>query len=281
MNIPEVRKIVGQIQSHLFKRSNAYSVGVLKSHFKGSGLQFKEHRVYEPGDDTRFIDWKLMAKMNDPYVKTFEEERNVEITVVVDLSPTMFYGYNGVSKLQASLEIVCLLYLLAHESKDLIHVILAGHELVDLPKASGEKGIVLFLNQLQKHGVVNSDGKVNYHYLQNSANLEQTEITKRVLKSLARKKEVVLLSDFTDFLSDQELKRVVLSKNSHCFRVLSPLDTSESKSFRLALVDGTTSEKAYALVSGKNPEDQNTLFKKMHDLDVSNRYLEQFIKEMM
>ena len=50
MNIKEIRRIVSQIRERLFKKSNFYSVGALKSHFKGMGLQFKEHRLYEPGD---------------------------------------------------------------------------------------------------------------------------------------------------------------------------------------------------------------------------------------
>ena len=84
MNIIEVRKIVGQIKTQLFKQSNSFSIGMLKSHFRGSGLQFKEHRQYTHGDDVRFIDWKILAKTGEPFIKTFEEERNVQIAVVID-----------------------------------------------------------------------------------------------------------------------------------------------------------------------------------------------------
>ena len=78
MKLNEVRKTVSQIKANLFKNSNSFSIGMLKSHFKGSGLQFKEHQVYAFGDDIRFIDWKMLAKTSQPFVKTFEEERNVE-----------------------------------------------------------------------------------------------------------------------------------------------------------------------------------------------------------
>ena len=100
MNLLEIEKIVSKIQSNLFKNSNSFSVGMLKSHFKGAGLQFKEHQVYNPGDDVRFIDWKLSAKTQNTFVKTFEEERNVEINVVIDVSNSMFVGYKNVSKLR-------------------------------------------------------------------------------------------------------------------------------------------------------------------------------------
>ena len=90
MNLKEIERVVGMIQAHIFRNSNAYSAGMLKSHFRGSGLQFREHQVYVPGDDVRFIDWKLSARAPNVYVKTFEEERNVEIVVFVDLSHTLF-----------------------------------------------------------------------------------------------------------------------------------------------------------------------------------------------
>src|SRR5688572_28915781 len=109
MNIQEVRKVVGRIKSHLFKNSNSYAIGMLRSHFRGSGLQVKEHQVYMAGDDVRFIDWRMLAKTGNPYIKTFEEERNVEIVVVIDVGPTMYIGHKGVSKLQAAVEVCCLL----------------------------------------------------------------------------------------------------------------------------------------------------------------------------
>ena len=85
MNLKEIEKVVGNIQEHLFRNSNSFSIGMLRSHFKGAGLQFKEHQVYAPGDDVRFIDWKLSAKTNTTFVKTFEEERNVEIHIFLDI----------------------------------------------------------------------------------------------------------------------------------------------------------------------------------------------------
>ena len=48
---------------------------------------FKEHQIYSHGDDVRFIDWKLLAKSQTPYIKTFEEERNVEISIILDATP--------------------------------------------------------------------------------------------------------------------------------------------------------------------------------------------------
>ena len=55
MNLKEIERVVGMIQTHIFRNSNAYSAGMLKSHFRGSGLQFREHQIYVPGDDVRRV----------------------------------------------------------------------------------------------------------------------------------------------------------------------------------------------------------------------------------
>ena len=84
MDITKVRKTVGKFKASLFKKANSHTIGMLKTNYRGTGLQFKEHQVYNFGDDVRFIDWKILAKTNQPYVRTFNEERNVEIVVVID-----------------------------------------------------------------------------------------------------------------------------------------------------------------------------------------------------
>jgi len=63
-----------------------------KSLFKGQGLEFSEHRTYVPGDDARAIDWKVSARLKEPVVKLFEEERERTILVFVDLGPSMDFG---------------------------------------------------------------------------------------------------------------------------------------------------------------------------------------------
>ena len=142
MDIEAVKRTVLRIKTQLFKNSNTYSIGMLKSHFRGSGLQFKEHQIYCAGDDVRFIDWKIVAKTGVPYIKTFDEERNVEIVVMIDASSTMLSGFNGVSKLQASIEICCLLYLLAKETGDFVHAIIVSDGIINIRKLAGYEGVV-------------------------------------------------------------------------------------------------------------------------------------------
>src|ERR1051326_3688717 len=66
--------------------------GQYKSHFKGHGVQFSEHRLYVPGDDVRHIDWKASARSRDPLIKKFEEERELTVFLVVDVSGSESFG---------------------------------------------------------------------------------------------------------------------------------------------------------------------------------------------
>lgn len=275
MNLKEVEKVVGSIQSQLFKNSNSFSVGMLKSHFKGAGLQFKEHQVYNPGDDVRFIDWKVSAKTNTTFVKTFEEERNVEIHILLDLTDTMMMGYRGVSKLQAAIEIICLIYLLAEKSKDKVSVILFEENPIILPMSSGHEGIVILVSQLEKLGIMDSHGKVII-----SRKFVESNQSKKmnILKSMvARKKEVIILSDLYDFKDKELLNKLLYYPNLHCFIVQSPLDVTSKLPFS---VFGKSKGKAKNVRVFKDKENWE-LKGRYKILNVKERYLEKFVREML
>ncbi|MBC77365.1 MAG: hypothetical protein CME64_15275 [Halobacteriovoraceae bacterium] len=275
MNIKEVEKAVARIQSHLFQNSNSFSVGMLKSHFKGAGLQFKEHQIYNPGDDVRFIDWKLSAKTANTFVKTFEEERNIEIVVVLDLCDSMLIGYKGVSKLQASLEIACLLYLLAEKTKDNVKIVLFTDQVEILPGASGQKGIVLLMSVLQRLNIVNAEGVVNPFYRVPSAYEEKKKLAQ--IKSLvARGKEAVLLSDFNALDNFDELNKLFYRKNMHCFQLTSPIDEQRTSQFSIFTKLGG---KRVLAKTGRKKE--SGLKGRYRKISVKDRYLESFIREML
>jgi uncharacterized protein (DUF58 family) len=280
MNITEVRKVVGRIKANLFKSANSHSVGMLKTNFKGTGLQFKEHQVYTFGDDIRFIDWKILAKTSNPYVKTFNEERNVEIVVVIDATSTMLTGYKGVSKLQAAIEICCLLYLLAKESSDFVHAVIVSDEIIHVPKKSGEAGISHFISVLEDHKILNEQGQVNLERtIVEGPDKMQRYIS--IMKHLTRKREIVLLSDFNDFIETSVLKKMLFRANVHCFQLLSPLDEAKSLPYALFASGGKGNKGSlgkYDLTGQK--ELSNELGKKFKRIRVQEKYLESFVKEM-
>lgn len=284
MDLKEVKKVVSAIKASLFKNSNSYSIGMLKSHFKGTGLQFKEHQVYTHGDDVRFIDWKLLAKTNTPYIKTFDEERNVEIVVVLDASPSMFNGYNNISKLQSAIEICCLLYLLAEETKDFIHVLILGKEVHYIPQKNGDAGIVTLISELGRHGILQKTGKINlkYYDYDNYEENSERESYNNLMKHVGRRREIVILSDLNKFLDMNELRKLVYRKHVHCFRITSPLDYKEKQPFMLLTKDLKRGTKKMAQVFSKgNRELESVLGNQVKTLRLEDRYLEEFVKEML
>ena len=74
--------------------------GMHRSRRVGLSLDFAEHRAYQPGDDIRAIDWNVTARFNHPYIKVFEEEREMTVMLVVDLSASQRFGTQGGSKVR-------------------------------------------------------------------------------------------------------------------------------------------------------------------------------------
>jgi uncharacterized protein (DUF58 family) len=277
MNLKEIERVVARIQSQLFKNSNSYAVGMLKSHFKGAGIQFKEHQLYNPGDDVRFIDWKLSAKTTNTFVKTFEEERNIEITVVLDITQSMFMGYNDVSKLQASLEVASLLFLLAEQTKDIVKVIIFCEEVVSLPGSTGHAGIAQLIAVLEKMDVVNSQGKINILKQVNGQVSEKKKLN--TIKSyVARGKEVVYLTDFNQITEYETINKLIYRRNMHCFRVTCPLDDATTKPYTVYAKGDITSR----FIKTKSYKVKDMLDKgRWKNLSVKERYLESFVREML
>ena len=75
-------------------------------------MQFKEHQIYQYGDDVRFIDWGLLARKDMTYVKTFEEERNVHILCVLPIRSSMMFKDAHETKIEAALETICFFILM-------------------------------------------------------------------------------------------------------------------------------------------------------------------------
>lgn len=280
MNLKEIERVVGMIQAHIFRNSNAYATGMLKSHFRGSGLQFREHQVYVPGDDVRFIDWKLSARSTNVYVKTFEEERNVEIVVFLDLSHTLFYGYEEVSKLQAMIDIVALLYLLAGETHDIIRVVIWSEKTINLPPKKGKEGLTLFISVLEKLGLIDENARVIIKQ-QGILNSHSEENKIAQIKSfLARRKEVIYLGDLSLVKNKDLWGRILDKKNMHCFRVFSPVDKNDSMPF-LFKVKNPQSGKSMVRDLKGSAEEPMFMKERFKEIGVHERYLEKFVKELV
>jgi len=280
MNLKEIEKVVGMIQSHIFKNSNAYSTGMLKSHFRGSGLQFREHQVYVPGDDVRFIDWKLSARSSNVYIKTFEEERNVEIVIFFDVSHTLLYGYENKSKLEAMIEIVALIYLLAGQTHDLVRVNIWGKEVMSLPPKKGKEGLTIFIATLERLGLLDAQGRVVLKQPKEINPLTEADKIGQMKSYLAKKKEVIYLGDLSLMERPESWEKLLDKRNMHCFRIYSPVDKNVQTPFLLKARNPLSGK---GVVTDLHGDKENPMFKKerFKELGVQDRYLEKFVRELV
>ncbi|MEO0479261.1 MAG: DUF58 domain-containing protein [Planctomycetota bacterium] len=125
--------------------------GMHRSPFKGSSLEFAQHREYAPGDDVRFVDWKLLAKTDGVYVQEFEEETNLRCYLFVDQSESMGYAHDGgMSKFDYSATAASSLAYLLQQQSDAVGLALFDEGVVQQIPASNTRGaLVQILHQLE------------------------------------------------------------------------------------------------------------------------------------
>lgn len=98
--------------------------GQYHSRFKGQGIEFDDFREYQPGDDVRFIDWNVTARMNDPYVRKYVEERELTVMLIVDVSGSGDYGSQEDTKREREAEVAAVFAFSACQNQDKVGVIL-------------------------------------------------------------------------------------------------------------------------------------------------------------
>lgn len=285
MDLIKIEEIARKIQGQLFKNGQGLSSGLIKTSFKGAGLTFKEHQVYNYGDDVKFIDWKILARLGHPYIRTFEEERNIEIVVFIDATPSMSYGHKGVSKFQAALEICCMLMLTCKKSGDSVQPVIIAENLYILPPNSGKEGMVQLIGALVAKGLIDEQGKVKTERPSTDEE-ERKKLEAHILGLLKKHKEVVLLSDFKNFLPESILKKALFQKHVHAFQILSPLDEMKKMPFSIfayndAKKNGTKAKGARVASQKGSEELIDHLFgKKIKKIRTNQSYLDDFIKAL-
>jgi len=146
---PELLKQLRGIEIKTSRLANEQLSGTYHSVFKGQGLSFREVRAYNAGDDPRFIDWNVSARMNDPFVKVFTEEREMTVMLVVDMSASEKFGTKRVSKARLAAEICALCAFSAIKNNDRVGLVLAT-DVVErlLPPQKGEKHVMHVIREI-------------------------------------------------------------------------------------------------------------------------------------
>jgi uncharacterized protein (DUF58 family) len=123
--------------------------GSYSSVFKGQGLSFREVRAYQAGDDVRWIDWNVSARMNEPFVKVFTEEREMTVMLVVDLSASEQFGTRRASKARVAAEIGALCAFSAIKNNDRVGLIIGTDTIETLvPPKKGDKHVVRVIREI-------------------------------------------------------------------------------------------------------------------------------------
>lgn len=123
--------------------------GTYSSIFKGQGLSFHEVREYIPGDDVRFIDWNVTARMSEPYVKVFVEEREMTVMLVVDLSASEQWGTRRASKARVAAEVGALCAFSAIRNNDNVGLVLTTEVVEKLvPPKKGDKHVMRVIREI-------------------------------------------------------------------------------------------------------------------------------------
>ncbi|MCG8418417.1 MAG: DUF58 domain-containing protein [Proteobacteria bacterium] len=149
----EIVQQVKRIQFHTGKQVADVLAGAYLSVFKGRGMEFEEVRPYVPGDDVRTIDWNVTARMGEPYVKRYVEERELTVLLLVDISASQNFGSAARSKREAAVELSALLAFSAISNDDKVGLLLF-HGAADeyIPPRKGQKHALLVIREVLARG---------------------------------------------------------------------------------------------------------------------------------
>ena len=194
MQIKDIVKKVKQIEIRTRKRTENTLMGQYHSAFKGQGMTFAEVRPYQSGDDIRIIDWNKTARFKEPYVKVMEEERELTMMLIVDISASMNYGTKIELKRELVAEICASLGFSAAGNNDKVGLILYADKVYKvIPPQKGKKHILAIISTI-----------LTANYVEAEANVDAAlEYMMHVFK---KKSLAFLFSDFSDEFDDKLLK---------------------------------------------------------------------------
>jgi uncharacterized protein (DUF58 family) len=140
---------VKKIEIIASKLVDSFLSGNYRSIFKGQGIEFDEVREYVYGDDVRIVDWNVTSRMGSPYTKTYKEEREITLFLIIDLSASIFYGSGEISKREAESIIFAILGLSAILNNDRVGGIFFSDRIERwVPPSKGKKHVLRLLNDL-------------------------------------------------------------------------------------------------------------------------------------
>jgi uncharacterized protein (DUF58 family) len=186
METLELLKKVRKIEIKTLGLSNQIFSGGYHSAFKGRGMAFSEVREYQPGDDIRTIDWNVTARFNSPYVKVFEEEREMTVMLLADVSASGIFGTEKQLKQDLITELCAVLAFSAIQNNDKIGILFFSDKIEKyIPPKKGRSHILHIIRDL-----------IEFKPQHSGTNIE---LALRYFSGVTKKRSIAfLLSDFID-----------------------------------------------------------------------------------
>ncbi|OQX29600.1 MAG: hypothetical protein B0D92_02895 [Spirochaeta sp. LUC14_002_19_P3] len=212
----------------------SFFAGNYHSVFKGSGLEYDEVREYEYGDDIRFIDWNVSSRMTAPYTKTFKEERELVLFMVVDVSASLAFGSGGEDKRSTAGTIFALLSLAAEANNDKVGSLLFTDrvEKISVP-SKGRRPVLRQISEV-----------LGYKPQGRGSNME--EALRTAFQTLKRRSIVIILSDFR--MAGYQTELALLSRK-HDVIAVNITDPLEGKFPLLGLTEMKDPENGECIIS--------------------------------
>jgi uncharacterized protein (DUF58 family) len=211
---PEILRQVKFIELRTRGLVNSLFAGEYRSVFKGQGMEFAEVREYQPGDEVRSIDWNVTARMRRPFVRRYEEERELTVVLAVDLSGSERFGTARRFKTELATEMAAVLALAAVRNNDRVGLVLFTDRIEHVVRPrKGRRHALRLLRDLLA-------------YEPQSTGTSVAVAADYLVRLLTHKAIVFLLSDFQDESLERPLKRLVLRHDVVAVTVEDPGETA-------------------------------------------------------
>ncbi|MDA3956765.1 DUF58 domain-containing protein [Oceanispirochaeta sp.] len=221
------------------RKITAAFAGDYSSAFKGRGMEFEEVRPYQPGDEIKFIDWNVTARSGEPYIKVFREERELNMMILLDLSPSGLFSSSEKSKNQLAAELCAMLAFTAVSSHDRV-------------------GLCVFTDQVEK---IIPPGRGNRHVMHLIRDVmtfkpegtgTSLSVALEYMNRILKKKSILfLISDFHDQGYETHLARAAEKHDLVCIQLLDPREEEAPKRGLYRFKDPETAETI--LFDGRSP----------------------------
>ncbi len=241
MDTTELLKKVRKIEIKTRGLSQNIFAGEYHSAFKGRGMTFSEVREYQYGDDIRDIDWNVTARHNKPYIKVYEEERELTVMLLIDVSGSRNFGAIGIEKREMIAEIAATIAFSAIQNNDKIGVIFFTNKIEKfIPPQKGRKHILYIIRELLDFQPENYGTNIS-------------TMLQYYTDALKKRCTTFLISDFID--NNDYSKAISIAGNKHDLIAIQVYDTRETQLPNIGLIkfkDLETGTEQWVDTSSKN-----------------------------